>query len=352
VSAFSVDGINFFIWELAEGLIRQGHEVYVVSGGDANREKIKEMFEVSQVPIVVTLSKGMNLIQRNRLILSWFWRGSRVLSDIAPDLLICNGAVPLCNRTLKFCVCHDLEFRESFQKKYAVLIYRSFDKTVATSTELTQNAPYELKLRSSKVTRIPVCVGVQKYIALAYDKREHALLHVGTWIDKNLSTTVNAFRMIAQSDAQIKLYIVGNLWGLAKAILSQVEERISERIVCLGNISKKELKALYSRVKVTCVPSLYRVPVLSPTVLESLATGTPVIGSSSGISRDILIDGYNGFRVDSQDSISMAQKISILTTNPELWKKMSKNALTLVKSFDTPVVANKYIQLYERCMSR
>jgi glycosyltransferase involved in cell wall biosynthesis len=197
--------------------------------------------------------------------------------------------------------------------------------------------------------RITICIGTEKYYSTDIDEREHAILHVGTWSDKNLATTVDAFRIASQNDPQLRLYIVGDMnWSLPQSVISRVEQKTKKRITCLGQISREELKKLVSKVKATCVPSTYKVPVLSPTVLESLASGTPVIGSSSGISRDILIHHYNGFRVNPVDSSKMADTISMLTKDNELLETLSKNALNLIKSFDSSVVAREYINLYNQ----
>ena len=95
------------------------------------------------------------------------------------------------------------------------------------------------------------------------------------------------------------------------------------------------------------VPSIYRVPVLSPTVLESLASGTPVVAGSTGISNDLVIDGYNGFRVYPTDYKEIARKILMLITDNILWKQLSANARSMATNFDASVVAKKYIKLYE-----
>lgn len=346
-SAFSIDGINFFIWELAEALMSQGHEVFVISGCEDYSADVHEVFEIDKTPTTVIVNRKIHRNENMKIILSWLCRGSRILNKISPDMLICNGVVPLFSPIVKMAVCHDLEFRGPFQRQYSMCLFNTFDKVAVTSTELRSRATFELGLNPSKIARIPVCVGTRKYHSTDINEREHAILHVGTWIDKNLKTTVDAFRMLSKNDPQMKLYIVGDMnWSLPQKIVSTVEQKTREKIICLGQISREQMKKLISKVKVTCVPSTYRVPVLSPTVLESLASGTPVIGSSTGISCDILINERNGFRVNPLDAVSMAQKISILTKNDELWNAQSGNALTIIRSFDSSVVAKEYIRLY------
>lgn len=356
-SALNVAGIPVFIFELSNALIRDGHEVYVISGREVPKTQtdLRKMFDIERLPRIVTLQRSQTETYSHKLdrgtmkeILLWLSRGHSLLKTIAPDMLIVNGAVLLYSSAFKVAVCHDLEFRRSYaQKLYNRVLYQTFDIVAATSTELAQVAPVELGLKCKKVMTIPTCIDTHKYTALAEERREHAILHVGTWVDKNLETTVRAFCKLVKTDPAIKLYIVGDLWKRPKNMLSKVREEFSKRIRCVGKISKMELRDLYSRVKVTSVPSVYRVPVLSPTVLESLASGTPVVGGSTAISRDLLVDGYNGFRVYPTDFKTVSERISILTTNKELWNRLSANARSVVKDFDASVVARRYIELYE-----
>jgi glycosyltransferase involved in cell wall biosynthesis len=361
-SALKEGGVPTLIFELSNALIRDGHEVYLVSGRDMPKTEtaLRAMFDVERLPIIIPLQRSLTepcgapkLDVETAIDLSlWLSQGSHLLRTIAPDMIIINGAAPIRSSAFKVAVCHDLEFRvrvgpfASLHKLFAKAIYRTFDKVVATSTELAKLVPNQLGIKSEKVITIPVCIDTRKYVVLSHEQREHAILHVGTWTDKNLGTTVKAFCKLAKIDSALKLYVVGNLWKWPKSILCKVKEEFRKRIYCVGKISKMELKYLSSRVKVTSVPSIYRVPVLSPTVLESLASGTPVVGGSTAISRDLLVDGYNGFTVYPTDFNTLSDRIALLTRNAELWNRLSANARSVAQNFDASVVGRKYVRLY------
>jgi glycosyltransferase involved in cell wall biosynthesis len=359
-SALNEGGISVFIFELSNALIRDGHKVYLISGREVPKTEtaLKAMFDVENLPIIIPLQRKLTETYSLKLdvemvkeLLLWLFQGSHLLKNIAPDMIIINGAIPICSSTFKVAVCHDLEFRARIgpyvlQKLYDKAIYQMFDKVAATSTELAKLASNQLGIKSKKITTIPTCIDTCKYSVLPYEQREHAILHVGTWIDKNMQTTIKAFCRLAKTDHALKLYIVGDLWKWPKSILCKVKEEFSKRIYCVGKISKRELKNLYSRVKVTSVPSIYRVPVLSPTVLESLASGTPVVGGSTSISHDLLVDGYNGFTVYPTDINSLSERIALLNRNAELWKRFSANARSFAQNFDASAVGKRYLGLY------
>ena len=279
-SALIEGGITAFIFELSNALIQDGHEVYVLSGRDSPKTQatIQNMFGVERLPRILTL-ENREAIWRSKInrdlvkeLFLWASQGSHLVKKIAPDMIIINGATPIFSSVFKVTVCHDLEFRgqpwsSALLSLYDKVLYQMFDKVATTSTELAQAAPGKLGIKSEKVVTIPICVDTHKYIGLPQEQREHAILHVGTWLDKNLETTVKAFCKLAKTDSAIKLYVVGALTEKNKVMLSKVKEEFSKRICCVGKVSKIELRDLYSRVKVTSVPSTYQIPVLSPTVL-------------------------------------------------------------------------------------
>lgn len=350
-SAFSVDGISFFIWELSNELISQGHEVFVISGyNDGNLINVKEMFEIENLPKVICLNqKPLNEIKLQsgmKIIYNWLCHGSKILHKIMPDMIICNEAMPLIYPNFKVVVCHDLEYRFPGRKIYDKIFYRLYNRVITTSEELRRNVMIELRIKPNKIAKIPLCINTKKYLKNSIDERDHAILHVGTWKDKNLQTTLAAFQLLATKDQRLKLFVVGDIWSWPRRLLSSIDKRIRKRIICLGRVSKKELRVIYSKVKVVCVPSNYRVPVLSPTVLEALASGTPVVGSSTGISKDILIHGYNGFRIPPMDHIQTAEKILSLIKDDGLWSEMSRNALKISELFSPSKVARMYFELY------
>jgi glycosyltransferase involved in cell wall biosynthesis len=362
-SALTEGGIPQFIFELSSALIKDGNEAYVISGREVPKTQItiKEMFGVEKLPKVLPLLEVQTETLSGKLdrdmmkeFLLWLSHGSQLLEEIAPDMIIANGAVPVFSSTFKVVVCHDLELRArarsmgsySLLRLYDRAVYRMFDKVATTSTELAQAVPFKLAINSEKVIIIPICIDTHKYVALPLEQRDHAVLHVGTWSGKNLEATVKAFCKLAKTDPKIKLYIVGDLPRIPEDILSKVRGEFSRRIFCVGRISKVKLRDLYSKVKVTSVPSIYQIPVLSPTVLESLASGTPVVGGSTAISADLLVDGYNGFKVYPSDFNTLSERISLLTKNNELWSRFSVNAQSTAKLFDSSVVARKYVRLY------
>lgn len=65
-------------------------------------------------------------------------------------------------------------------------------------------------------------------------------------------------------------------------------------------------------------------------ILESLASGTPVIASANESSLEIIEDGTNGFIVPIKDANAIAQKIRKLHSSPDILKKLKYNAKNVI----------------------
>jgi len=68
-------------------------------------------------------------------------------------------------------------------------------------------------------------------------------------------------------------------------------------------VSKKELLELLCKSKALILPSSYEA--LPYTCLEAMACGTPVVVSSA-IPEEVVIDGFNGIRVNSFNPVDYA----------------------------------------------
>jgi len=83
------------------------------------------------------------------------------------------------------------------------------------------------------------------------------------------------------------------------------------------------------------------------TTLEAMACGTVPIVSSIAGSREVIIDGLNGFIVDTHDRKLLGQKILQLLGNPKLRKKISDNAaFTIKEHYSWDKIVEKFIKLY------
>jgi glycosyltransferase involved in cell wall biosynthesis len=119
----------------------------------------------------------------------------------------------------------------------------------------------------------------------------------------------------------------------------EIQELIAgdERFKYLGKLDGKALESIYAGADFTVVPSL--VYENCPTViLESFATGTPVIASRAGGIPELVRDGENGFLFLPGSATSVEQALT--SASYADWQKLSKSAMLSAEA----LALNSYIK--------
>ena len=111
-------------------------------------------------------------------------------------------------------------------------------------------------------------------------------------------------------------------------------------------LNEKELSILYNRATATI--SIPNVDQLSTTILESMACGTPVIGSDIDVYRERIIHENNGLLVDPNDTYELhkAMRRSIGEQNFKL--SMKDAAKYAVKNDAWEDNARYMLNLYDK----
>lgn len=335
------DGINIFIFSLADELIRRGHDVIAVSSTFTEAANVKQYFGFEKYPKIISLSRDKRP-HNFSIAATWALRGRAIVDRLRPDLILINGALPVKFKAKSLTLSHDLEKRgigwaRILYKRFA---YRRSDLIAATCSELQVALGNELLIDANRIQVIPTCFDIRSYKGQPLHNRSNAILHMGTVSYKNPVATVTAF---ARLPGVPELYITGTPTRELETALNTVEPGVRARIKLLGYVPAPALKGLLGTVKVVSAPSVYALPVASPTVIEPLASGTPVVGSES-ISCDVLIDGYNGYRVAARDEDAIRNRFEQLLFNEDAWSTMSANASRHAWNFSAQSVA-------ERCLS-
>jgi glycosyltransferase involved in cell wall biosynthesis len=108
------------------------------------------------------------------------------------------------------------------------------------------------------------------------------------------------------------------------------------------------LQIVYSAADVMVVPSLQEN--LSNVIMESLSCGTPVVAFNIGGNSDMVVHRKNGYLARAYDPGDLAHGIEWVLNNPE-YENLSQNARgKVLQDFDSRIVVQKYIELYERLL--
>lgn len=178
-------------------------------------------------------------------------------------------------------------------------------------------------------------------------KQKRIILFVGRLSpEKGLRYLLLAMPKVIEDFLDAKLVIIGE--GREKDNLLRLAESLNiENCVSFeGKIPNCELPKFYSRAIVTIIPSLNEGG--GPKVLlESLACGTPVIGTRTGRMTEIIVDGYNGFLIEPKNQNQIEESIKKLFSDKKLLIDFSNNARHSVERFSWERGILKFTEMYE-----
>jgi glycosyltransferase involved in cell wall biosynthesis len=125
---------------------------------------------------------------------------------------------------------------------------------------------------------------------------------------KGIDVLIKAFRLASESVPRIKLTIVGD--GSERETLAEsIQDQWRELITFSGAVSFSERVTAFAEADVFIHPS--RHDGWGVVIQEAMAAGLPVIATrETGAAYDLVEDGKNGFLVDAEDAIGLAQRIS------------------------------------------
>jgi len=86
-------------------------------------------------------------------------------------------------------------------------------------------------------------------------------------------------------------------------------------------------------------------------ILESLASGVPLISTKVGMAPDIIEDGKNGFLVDIEDIDNLYSKACEIIDNQDLQNSFISNGLKTIKKYDWSNISSQYYKnLYKELL--
>jgi glycosyltransferase involved in cell wall biosynthesis len=322
-----IDGVNRFIFTLADGMEKLGHQVMVF--GHHLTGNPSELFGVNVKTGVVSDSGGVGYIKR---MWEWYVKGSEILKEFEPDMIIANGVVPLKLKAFKVAVNHGnaiFELRKSRLKRWATkMLYSTYDRVVCVSSKVASEMK-EVGLMCDDI--IPIPIFLENYNLEA--ERESLIMHVGTAQRKRADISVKTVEMLRNLGYDVKLVLVG----------PYEEER--DWIIVKAHVRDRELRELYSKSLALIHPSEWEG--FPYAVVEAQACGTPVI-AGPGVPDEALINGETGFKVSSFNPKEYAEKLRELLEKRPLWEHMSREARKYVRIFDHLKIARRYAELLKR----
>jgi glycosyltransferase involved in cell wall biosynthesis len=164
--------------------------------------------------------------------------------------------------------------------------------------------------------------------------------------EKGLEYLVKAVARVAETRRDFKILIVGGgpLTDTLKALADELSIREFIRFCGVRN----DVERIIAISDFTVLPSLTEGLPLA--LLESIASGRPVIASNVGGIPEVVTDGQNGFLIPPKDAEALADKMLALLSNPDLLRDMGQACVKRATDFDVNSGVTNTIRVYEEVM--
>lgn len=225
---------------------------------------------------------------------------------------------------------------------------RSADRIIAISSQMEAQLTERYGIGSDKVTMISHGVDTERFhpqtgVHEAVSSNKLTMLFVGRLITrKGADLAIEAVAAAKSEDVELLIAGTGRMEKDLKELANDLG--IAERVSFLGYVPDEELPLLYSSADATLFASNYEG--FGLVLLESLASGTPVLGTPVGGVPDFISDGKNGF-VLPEEAKRFGQRIDEIASDAAKLRKMSEDARSSVADRTWNRVAKEVEAVYE-----
>lgn len=382
-------GQNVYVSELAKHLRRLGYRVDIFTRWDnPGLPKVIDwipnirIIHIEAGPVAViekeylyhympAFSDGMvDFIRRERveydLIHANFWMSAMVASDISKIFQIpfvvtfhALGAIRKVYQGI-----HDKFPIERIDVEKQIV--RDADHIIAECPQDREDLIRYYDAVSEKISIIPCGFNQEEFypldrslsrMVLKLDPDEFIVLQLGRIVPrKGIDNVIRAVSKLTTTATPARLIVVGgehdhpdHLADPEIIRLRQIatECGLGDRVSFTGRKQRDVLKYYYAAADIFVTTPWYEPFGITP--LESMACGTPVIGSNVGGIKYSIEDGKCGFLVPPNDPDTLACRLRKLLTDDGLRKSMRVHGLKRVNTgFTWTKVAEKMAALYER----
>ncbi|MFH1971308.1 MAG: glycosyltransferase family 1 protein [Patescibacteria group bacterium] len=275
--------------------------------------------------------------------------------------------VPLLSTMPRVCSIMDLgflNFTTQFKKlvlwqlrlwsAYSIIVSKSI---IAISNSTKEDIVRHFPFASKKVNVTHLAYDSDKYKVDVSEKdvrrikEKHTI--VGDYIlflstlkpSKNIESLIDAFRLVKTKYPEIKLVIAGKKGWMYESIFKKVEKLgLKKNVIFTDFVDEDEKPGLFKGAKVFVLPSFWEGFGLD--VLNSLASGTPVVVSNAGSLPEVVEEA--GILINPNDTNTLYEGIvKVLSMNDLEYNKVVEKGLAQVKKFSWEKTARETLKILE-----
>lgn len=159
---------------------------------------------------------------------------------------------------------------------------------------------------------------------------------------KRAELVVEAFGRLRQPAA---LLVVGDGPDRELVDATVAASPVRDRIVRHGFVEHERVPAVLRSLDVLVLPSAYEE--LGSVLVEALAVGLPVVATNVGGIPEVVRHEVTGLLVEPGDVQGIAEAVDRVLGDPELAKRLSRNALERAQDYGWPALGRRIADLYD-----
>jgi len=164
--------------------------------------------------------------------------------------------------------------------------------------------------------------------------------------EKGVPTAIDGMKRVHEHLPDARLLVFG-AGPLEDALQKRANDLPSETIDFRGRVPPDELYDAMATATATVFPSEWDEPFGRVTV-ESLALGTPVVGSRVGGIAEIIDDGETGLLFPPADEDALAECLLTLVKDPKTWDRLSTAGIGRATDFSVDQIVSDHLSVYKK----
>lgn len=370
---------------LAQELIKNGHQVTMLTSSSKFEEEIKEL-NIDGIKVIYVkedYDQNMSITRRLKAFVKFMYKSSMIgMQQKNIDLVIATSTpltigIPALvlkwfrNKPFIFEV-RDLWPEVPIQmgaiKNKAVIyatrllekiIYKNANHVIALSPGMQNGVVKYIPItKTSMISNMakmdefwPREKNTNMMIELGLKINSFKVIHFGSLGLANGAHTIIESAKLMKEINDVEFLFVGG-GSTEKDLIEEVNKNDLTNVKFLGKFPMKEVSEIVNFSDVSMI-SFLDLPILytnSPNKLfDSLSAGKPIIVNSAGWTKDIAEEYNCGYYVNPQKPQELKERILYLKDNPNLVKDMGENARRLAETkYDKSILSKEFVEVIEK----
>lgn len=369
---------------LAQELIRNGHQVTMLTSSIKYQERIKKITidSIDVIYIKEEYSQSMNIVQRLRAFIGFMlkatyigWQMKNINLVIATSTPLTIGIPALVLKWTKK-IPYIFEVRDLWPevpiqmgalknplvrwvaKFLEKTIYKNSEHVIALSPGMRNGVTKYIP--NEKTSMIPNMSKKNEFwpreknrefeTKLGLSPESFKVVHFGSLgLANGVETIIESAKLLKGNNSIVFLFVGGG--STEDELIEECEKNQLINVKFLGKFSMKETSEIVNICDISIV-SFKDLPILytnSPNKLfDSLSAGKPIIVNSAGWTKEMVEKHNCGYYVNPRFPQELVDKLLNLKNNPKLINQMGENSRRLAETvYDKTILSHQFVKLIE-----